>query len=613
MKKLCLCITLTAIFALGQIQAQEELPRRYESYLWNSSTQAFTDDGKMSHNIHIEGATWLRLHFGDTRLPKGIKVIISSKLDGSTQILDASEMARWNGTSAYFNGDEITVTIERTNSRKVNLSIEKLEIGEPIAAAVDIFSQCGSTDNRVSSNNPAIGRIVPIGCTGWIIRNGKMVTAGHCVSSSAQVLEFNVPQSNSNRSIVHPPIQFQFPINQSSFVTQFNGSPDTDWAVFETGTNSQGQTAINAQGSSFDVVRSNPGNSITITGFGTDSGSDNQTQQTHTGPLTGVTNTRVSYQADTEGGNSGSPIIDTSTGNAVGVHAYGGCRTNGSGSNFGARATITAFWNAMGLDDSNPPGGGDCGTIDFNNFTISSFSNQDVSGNFQLLSGGGTLRLDNNTWKSINLDYNITSSTVIEFDFGSTSQGEIHGIALENDNSLTSARVFKLYGTQNYGVTNFDNYNSLNSYASFTIPVGSFYTGPANRLVFINDNDAGSNNTSFFRNVRVYEPASCSSVSADRIANARTSEQSVIPVLGTEDEVSIQLFPNPVHDILTINLSGMGEASIADLINISGQKVARFDVKNGTNSFQLDNIPSGMYLLKIGDGESAISKKILIK
>ncbi|MEM9337479.1 MAG: T9SS type A sorting domain-containing protein [Bacteroidota bacterium] len=612
MKKQLFYIASILLFVTTYVQAQDELPRRYESYSWSSESQPLSTKSDISHTVSIDGAIWLRLYFQDVVLPKGSHVVITSKLDGATQILDETAMKLWNNSSAYFNGNEVSVQVE-SNDRSAGVAIYELEIGE-LDLGPTTRSQCGSVDNRTDSNNPAIGRIVPIGCTGWIIRNGKLVTAGHCVSSRAQVLEFNVPQSNSNGSIVHPPIASQFPIIQSSFITQYvRGNPDTDWAVFETSTNSQGLSAIAAQGSSYNVVQSSPGSSITITGFGVDTGSDNQTQQTHTGPLDRFTGTRVYYQTDTEGGNSGSPIIETSTGNAVGVHAYGGCSTNGSGANFGARATISPFWDAMDLDGSNPPDG-DCIEVDFNDFTISSFANQDAAGNYQIQGGGTTLYMEDNTWKSISVSYTITPSTIITFEFGSTSEGEIHGIALENNNTLTSSRVFKVHGTQNYGVTNYDNYSG-SSYRSYSIPVGSFYTGDINRIVFINDNDAGADNTSFFRNVKVIDPSSCTSLAVNLASNARTANN-ILPIYGVEEEVNgpeIQLFPNPVHDFMTITAIGIGEASKATLTSLSGQRIVHFELQNGPNRFQLSNLPTGVYILKVGQGSSVVNKKVIIK
>ena len=88
---------------------------------------------------------------------------------------------------------------------------------------------------------------------------------------------------------------------------------------------------------------------IRITGYGVDFNDPtrNQTQQTSNGPNAGSAVTTMRYQVDTEGGSSGSPVIDDATGEAVGVHTNGGCNQAGGGSNSGTSTFNTAFWNAL--------------------------------------------------------------------------------------------------------------------------------------------------------------------------------------------------------------------------------------------------------------------------
>ncbi|WP_299434448.1 glycosyl hydrolase [uncultured Aquimarina sp.] len=148
-------------------------------------------------------------------------------------------------------------------------------------------------------------------------------------------------------------------------------------------------------------------------------------------------------------------------------------------------------------------GGGCADCINFNQTGTSSFSNQDNAANIVIQDNGSTALLMDNTWRRTNTKYTITANTVIEFEFKSTSQGEIHGIGFDSDESLTSSQVFQLYGTQNWGNRDF-NYTS-NGYTNFSIPVGNFYTGNDMYLVLVNDFDNGSGNTSSFRNVRIFE------------------------------------------------------------------------------------------------------------
>ncbi|WP_428264804.1 M36 family metallopeptidase [Haliangium sp.] len=160
-----------------------------------------------------------------------------------------------------------------------------------------------------------------------------------------------------------------------------------------------------------------------------------------------------------------------------------------------------------------PPPPVECpeGSIDFNSFGLSSYADQDVSGTTSVSADGSTLTLTNNTWKRSTATFNVTASTVLEFDFASTQQGEIHAIGFDDNNTLNdAARHFMFFGSQNWtGAGKIDlspTYSGGGAFQSYSIPVGDFYTGTMN-LVFTNDNDAGSGNNGQFRCVRVVDDA----------------------------------------------------------------------------------------------------------
>lgn len=262
-----------------------------------------------------------------------------------------------------------------------------------------------------------------------------------------------------------------------------------------------------------------------------------------------------------------------------------------------------------GTGNPNPT----CDSIDFNDFAITSFSNQDSAGNFSIQNGGGALSLTNNTWKYISLNYTVTANTVIEFDFSSTSQGEIHAVGFEDNNSLTSSRYFKVHGTQNYGVTNFDNYSSGTT--TYVIPVGNFYTGAMDRLVFINDNDAGSGNNSIFSNVKIYE-GSCNGLSATEVIANLDDKR---PIMGTDKEgiEAIKMSPNPTSDQFSLQLSSQStEDAIVHIYNTLGQKKYEAVLTPGINNFSARSLSlsSGVYIVKIRSrGSEEITQKLIVR
>ncbi len=145
----------------------------------------------------------------------------------------------------------------------------------------------------------------------------------------------------------------------------------------------------------------------------------------------------------------------------------------------------------------------DC--FDFSSLTIDSYSNQDRVGTYSIVENGAGIYLQDNTWKRTIETYAITPNTVIEFEFESSSQGEIHGIGFDENNSLSSSRIFQVYGTQNWGIGAFDTYSGSGR-VTMQIPVGQYYTGNSMHLIVVNDKDSGSQgNNSTFRNVRVFE------------------------------------------------------------------------------------------------------------
>ncbi len=311
-----------------------------------------------SHLVRVDDASWLRLTFRRADLAPGAFLRLTSLFDGHQQTLHAEHLRQWSFTSAYFNGDAVFVEIVAPpHSLPSRLVITSVIAGEPVAPE----SICGPTDDRVLSSDPRSARLMPIGCTIWIFddANHTFLTAGHCISNgtSNAVAQFNVPLSNPNGTVNHPPPSDQYPIDPVSI--QSNGGQGTgnDWAYCGAFPNSvTGKTPFEAQGAFFSTTPSPPvsGQQIRITGYGVVgspvSPTWNQVQKTHLGPYFSKSGTWIQYQTDTTGGNSGSPVINEATGEAIGIHTHGGC--SGSAGNTGTAFEHTALQNAL----ANPKG-----------------------------------------------------------------------------------------------------------------------------------------------------------------------------------------------------------------------------------------------------------------
>jgi len=147
-----------------------------------------------------------------------------------------------------------------------------------------------------------------------------------------------------------------------------------------------------------------------------------------------------------------------------------------------------------------------CPSIDFNYQAIKSYTNNQDKGTYTIVEDGAGMMITGNAWKYISYDYVVTSETVIEFDFKSTVEGEIHGIGIDNNNSYSAGQVFNLYGTSSWGINDFTTYSGSGEYEHFVIPVGQYLAGNYNRITFAADHDANPHNgNSFFKNVKIYD------------------------------------------------------------------------------------------------------------
>jgi hypothetical protein len=144
--------------------------------------------------------------------------------------------------------------------------------------------------------------------------------------------------------------------------------------------------------------------------------------------------------------------------------------------------------------------------INFNNKAITSFDNQDKDNNYEITEGGDALTLYGNTWKSVDITQTLTPQTMIEFEMKSNGAGEIAGIAFENDNKVTSSRLYKFAGSQNWNNDIFK-YNNSGEFETIRLPVGQFSIGDLDRLVFVMDDDKPSSTFAqvTFKNLKFYE------------------------------------------------------------------------------------------------------------
>lgn len=146
----------------------------------------------------------------------------------------------------------------------------------------------------------------------------------------------------------------------------------------------------------------------------------------------------------------------------------------------------------------------DCSTFDFNSGVISYAPNDQDYGTYTVLEDGAALLIEGNVWKAVEINYTFTQNTVIEFDFKSTSQGEIHELSFDNNLTLLTTNRIVPYGTQGYaGDYSITPYSGSGDYEHYTIKLG--FSGTFKYMILSGDDDANAAANSYFRNIKIYE------------------------------------------------------------------------------------------------------------
>lgn len=126
--------------------------------------------------------------------------------------------------------------------------------------------------------------------------------------------------------------------------------------------------------------------------------------------------------------------------------------------------------------------------LDLSAVSIYSSSN---TGTFNVSDDGCSITLEGNIWRITDETFTISSNTTLTFTFSTKNTAEIQGIGFDTDTRASASQVFKLTGTQNWGITDYS-YTGNGEEQTFTIPVGQYFTGNDMGFVIVNDKDSGA-------------------------------------------------------------------------------------------------------------------------
>jgi len=351
---------------------------------WNAASGSHDGNGEQTHiawttDVQVEAAALVRVFFADVNLGQNSYVLLRAT-NGDLR-LNAASMKEYFDSSCILSGEHIAIELHvAPKDRGVSIRIDRVMTATP---GPEIATLC-SSDDRVASTDNRVARLVRTSgmsqipyCSAWRISNGAFLTAGHCADfdpdgSGPQLpdgtmdmnglVEFNVPASSETGGLNAALVNDQYPIDLTSVQWRFDGEGQglgKDWCVFRVNKNANtGLLPHEVYGPPFRVTRELPevDETMRVTGFGTDTGTANQTNQTSTGTFEGEVvsgqDIELDHRVDTTGASSGSPFIWESMNLAFGIHTTGGCDNNANSSNTGTSFEVDALEMAI----NNSPG-----------------------------------------------------------------------------------------------------------------------------------------------------------------------------------------------------------------------------------------------------------------
>ncbi|MBE9067875.1 hypothetical protein IQ260_14570 [Leptolyngbya cf. ectocarpi LEGE 11479] len=208
-------------------------------------------------------------------------------------------------------------------------------------------------------------------------------------------------------------------------------------------------------------------------------------------------------------------------------------------------------------------------------------ASQDM-GDFEVNANARSINLTGNGWKHLAGNYNITSNTVLKFDYQSGVEGEVQGIGFDNDNGINNSsdrnHFFQVDGTQGWGNRDLDAFITANvsGITSYEIPVGDFFTGSFSRLVIGNDHDVTNPTASAtYSNIELKElPTSALPIS---INGADSLKRLLSHGGASQDMGDFQVDTNA----RSVNLTGNGWKHLAGNYNITSDTLLKFDYQAG--------------------------------
>lgn len=122
-------------------------------------------------------------------------------------------------------------------------------------------------------------------------------------------------------------------------------------------------------------------------------------------------------------------------------------------------------------------------------------------------------------------------------------------------------------------------------------------TSNANRI-FINLNGNWTNNTGVDGTLMI------------RVLVGNENDTIVQDINNIDDQIKVKLYPNPAQNQVCFEMPFM-EQSIVNIYSSSGQLISKNKIANSNECFNIENLPSGIYLVQIQNNRSIYTSKFI--
>ncbi len=309
-----------------------------------------------SETVVSPGATFLRIHFQKFNLPDGDYVTVSSP-DGADFWTYTGRGPRGTGEFWSFSVETDTAIVElHSGSRlkgragRYGVIVDRIAHGTAPINEDGTFLEkviCG-TDGKedvachTSVNVNPVARLSfqsggsSFVCTGWLVagsNNSTMFTNNHCVDNQTEVstvqARFNYQHTTCGGSTTAATTTYaggtflrtSTSLDYTLFTLQ--GNPEATW----------GEYTATSKSPTVGMILNfpqHPGGGLKEISWWKDTAHTlrcnvSTINATYGGSASG---SQMGYSCDTEGGSSGSPVLDAGTGRVIGLHHFGGVSSN---------------------------------------------------------------------------------------------------------------------------------------------------------------------------------------------------------------------------------------------------------------------------------------------